>query len=146
MRVANFTKKTEVEQVLGAVVMKAVNKMLALESGPFNRKFRRVPSAIEFHSEKPTFNLHDFETMTAYAVNIETGEVLSSIYCGSGLSTINHRAEQLGEGFKAPKGHALIFLTQSHGGGGNTAYYLDIVTDHITPQIEAIAKELNARG
>lgn len=138
MRMQDFTKKAQVEAVLGHIVSKAVEAMLHDQSQPFNRKFKRTPLYIEFHKTKPTFNLHDFETMDAYMVDLKTGELSKGHYCGSGVSTINHQSEQLAEGETVADGYALVFLTQSYGGNGNTPWYLNIVTQNITSQIEGV--------
>jgi hypothetical protein len=132
MRLSKFTKKIQLQKVLGPMVYEAVQKMLKKD------KFKRMPWSIEFHKVKPVFHLNDSCTMTAYALNLETGVLSDGQYCGSGISTIDHEGAQLSEGYATPKGYAVFFLQSHYNGGGPSAWTLDIVTDHLTPVLGTV--------
>lgn len=138
----NPMNKAELQSALGPVYNAVQAYLKAEAKGPFDRKMKRMPWWIEFHNVKPKFALHDFETMDTFAVNLETGEVSKTHYCGSGLSTIDHKFEQLAEGQAVPTGYAVIFITQCGRTSGNMPWTVDIVC---TNQFNAIdnVKKLN---
>lgn len=132
MKFDTIHNKAELKNILGPI-FDAVQGMLKNESA----KMKRLPWLVQFHSVKPKFHLDDSDLLTAYAIELATGKVSEGVYCGSGISTINHEGQQLSEGFEAPKGFAIVFLTSSYGGASsNRLWRLDIVTSDLVPQLE----------
>lgn len=93
-----------------------------------------MPRAIYFHDTKPEFYLDNGDVLHGYGVDLVTGKVLGSHYCGSGCSTIHHRAEQLSSGAQAPNGRALMFVHE-YWNGKNMSWTVTVVSPNIQREI-----------
>lgn len=119
--------KADLERVLGSGLAKTV-------MGLRGASMKRLPTYVTFKTAKPSFALSDGDTLSAYAVNLATGEISREKYCGSGDSYLHHRKEQDSEGFVPPKGTALLFI-QTYWNGRNTSWNLYVVSEELTKQI-----------
>lgn len=100
-----------------------------------NREYKKVPSGISFVKEKPAFYLSDGSTLTAYLVNLSTGDILSRIYCGSGDTAINHQSHQFSEGSKSKEGFGVFFIETYYAGNGKTGWTITVVSDNVQTQV-----------
>lgn len=124
----NIKKKADLENVLG-------KKLADLFTKEVRKGFmKRLPYSVTFTKTKPSFHLDDGGILKAYAINLETSELLGEVSCGTGASVINNASLQLSEGYKAPKGHALCFVETTYN-GRNHSWFLTIVTDDYTEQL-----------
>lgn len=126
MRV-EIKKKQELENAVGKVLAKTLLSLVGAG-------YRRVPSWVSFHEQKPKLMPDDGDTVHAYAVDMQSGEVLAKEYCGSGNNTINFMRQQLSEGQQVPENFLLVFVTGYHR-SGNRGWYVDIVSSNLTKQI-----------
>ena len=118
--------KADLEKCLGVkLAAKVVN--LAGEG------CQRYPRRVEFCAAKPCFYLDDGQTLKAFAVDLNQGEIIGERYCGSGCSTMNH-PEQMSQGEKVKEGFALAFV-ETYWNGRNMSWNLWIVSDSIQKQI-----------
>lgn len=129
-------KIADLERVLGKVVARSFLAYLKAErEARGGMKMRRVPYAVSIKAEKGPMYLGDFDTLTAYVVNLRTGEIEGEHYCGSFDSALHH-PEQGAPLTNVPSGYAVFFLTV-HGGGNSLSWKLDVVSSDIIGQIEA---------
>ena len=120
-------KIKDLENTLGKTLSKNV---LKFGGGTKTKK----PSSVTFTEKKPIFYLNEGSTLHAYAIDLTTVEILGGHYCGSSDTTIHHQPEQLGEGYKAPKNNAIMFI-EYYWNGKNMGWELTIVSDNIQKQL-----------
>lgn len=114
-------KVAELSALLGVGL---ANAILARRS----ENMKRLPTSVAFYNAAPGFHLNDGSTLTAYAVNLETGE-MNERYCGSGCTSINH-PEQFISGYVPPEGCAMIFV-ERYWNGRNMSWNLVVVSRNI---------------
>lgn len=90
------------------------------------------PSWASFHAAKPSFCLGDYDTLSLYVFDLETGELVGKDYCGSYDSILsgNNFAKQQSEGQAMPKGMVAVFVTHSPG-----VWFLDVVSSDLSPAL-----------
>lgn len=121
-------KKADLERVLGGNVAKTV---LTFRDGSL---MQRLPRSIEFHDSKPAFCLNDGDTLQGYGIDIETGQILGSHYCGSTDTALHHLAEQFSEGAEVPGNKALVFV-QEYWNGRNMSWNVTVVSPNVQKEI-----------
>jgi hypothetical protein len=125
MRIKN---KADLENVLGK---KLADNLLKAAKKP---SMKRVPMSVYFKSEKPKFYVDDGGSLYAYAVNLETSEIMKEHYCGSGNSSINHQVEQFSEGYSAPEKTAVIFVERFQS-SSNCAWIVTVVSNNFVKAV-----------
>jgi len=127
MQSISVKKMADLEAVFGTKVAKVVKG--------FRKSFMKVlPSTIMLTETKPAFYLNDGGMLWCYALNLDTGEILGSRYCGSGDSAVNS-PEQFNETAKAPGNHALLFV-ETYPSTANHPWTLTVVSPDITQQLK----------
>lgn len=123
----SIKKKADLENCLGKSL---AGQLLKRRSS----QMKRVPSWVTFCEQKPSFAVDDNGTLRAYAVNLESGQILNERYCGSGESAINHLDEQFNETATAPFNHALVFV-ETFWNGRNHSWSVTVVSKNVTKQV-----------
>ena len=133
----SIKKIADLENVLGKTIARNFLAYLTAGRASYSgQKLKRVPYSVKFHAVKPSMYLGDYDTLTAYLINLETGLVESEHYCGSFDTAINH-AEQGATG-SVSKGYA-VFMVTVHGGGDRLAWSIDAVSSDLVKQIAVAA-------
>jgi hypothetical protein len=126
-------KIAELENTLGKTLARNILAYMKRDKN-MGIGYTRVPNRVEFHKVKPEFHLSDGDCLDAIAVDLTTGVIEGSRYCGSGCSAINH-PEQFDNTYKAPDNKALIFI-KSYWNGRNSSWVLYVVTSNVPEQIK----------
>lgn len=129
MMIQNVKKKSELENILGKTLMTTVLTHCV------DSKWRRMPTTIHLLETKPRFHLDDSSGLTAYVVDLTTGNILAEKYCGSGDSTINYANEQLSEGGSVPDNHAVLFV-ERFWAGNKSGWCLTVVSSNVQKQFD----------
>jgi len=129
---APIKKLADLDAILGKTLARNFLAHLKAERSSGYQKLRRVPYGVNFHTVKPEMYLGDYDTLTAYLVDLSTGKVINSHYCGSFDTAINH-SEQGARGAVA-RGYAVLMVTVT-GGGGNLSWYLNVISSDLVSQI-----------
>lgn len=129
---ASIKKLADLDAILGKTLARNFLAHIKSERGSRSQKLRRVPYGVNFHTVKPKMYLGDYDTLTAYLVDLSTGQVVNSHYCGSFDSALNH-SEQGARGAVA-HGFAVLMVTVT-GSGGNLSWYLDVISSDLVSQI-----------
>jgi hypothetical protein len=119
----SIKNKADLEHILGK---KLSNNLLKVAKKP---NMKRVPMSVYFKSEKPKFYIDNGGSLYAYAVNLETSEIIKAHYCGSGNSSINHQVEQFSDGYSSPDNAALIFVERFQS-SSNCAWIVTVVSNN----------------
>lgn len=117
----------DLKNILGPVYS-AVKTYLAEK-----RPVRRLPWGIDFVSAKPKFHLNDGAGLYFLMVDLRTGEILKSVYGGSGMSTINFTKEQLSEGYTPEEGYALVCIEIE-----GRSWSVTVVSDNLVRQLNIV--------
>src|SRR5512138_2622781 len=130
MKVAKveIKKKADLKKVLGGNIAKTV---LAFRDSSL---MQRLPKSVEFHDSKPAFYLNDGDTLQGYGIDIETGQILGSHYCGSTDTALHHTTEQFSEGAEAPMNKALVFVRE-YWNGRNMSWNVTVVSPNVQKEI-----------
>ena len=129
-----ITKIADLENALGKTLARNLLAHLTSERAKRGgQKLRRVPYSVSFKEVKGAMYLGDYDTLTAYLVNLETSQIEQEHYCGSFDTALNH-AEQGAELTGVPKGFALFFVT-IHGGGDRLSWSLDVISSDLVKQL-----------
>ena len=118
----------DLEEVAGKDLAKVIK-------GLRKHYMKRVPTSVTFTTRKPSFGLDDGGMLNAYAYDLKTFEVISSAYCGSADSALNHARQQFGEGEIPSDSTMGIIFTESSPSTGNHPWFVTIVTPNI-PKVE----------
>lgn len=125
-------KTVDLAECLGAPIAKLVKTQM--RKGDY---WKRLPQSVTFRETKPAFYLNDGDTLHAYLVDLNKGEVVGSVYCGSSDTAIHHGKEQFSEGQTGQDGFAVFFVETYYAGNGKTAWAVTVVSPNIQKQIAA---------
>ena len=125
-----MVKITKIAQLETLVGKELAQKILSLKTN----SMKRLPTYVDFKPSKPSFCLHDGDTLHAYAIDLETNTITNRHYCGSNDSAYMHKEEQFSEGHTAPANKAFMFMTK-YWNGRNTSWDLTFVSSNYKKQI-----------
>lgn len=109
-------------------LVEKVGKEMASLIKTFRKQYmKRLPMTVTETNRKPKFYLDNGDMLRAYAYNLETFEVVSEAYCGSGDSVMLHLKQQFGEGEIPSDSTMGIIFVQSHASSSNHPWSVTIV-------------------